>query len=55
MSGACAFTVSMLLRHIVACRLTCRPLLSFLLIIIAMREVAGQHGPWFGIRILRIC
>jgi len=34
------------------CRLTClRPLSSFLLVIIAMRDVAGQHGPWCGSRI----
>ena len=29
----------------------CCPHLGFLLIIIEMKEVAGQHGPWCGIRI----
>jgi len=34
------------------CRVTClRPLPSFLLVIISMKEVAGQHGPWCGSRI----
>jgi len=49
MSGACAFTVLMFLRLVVVCRLTCCPLLSFLLIIIAMKEVAGRmaHGVEF--------
>jgi len=56
MSGACAFTVLMFLRLVVVCRLTyCYPLISFLSVIIAMKEVADQHGPWWGIRILRIC
>jgi len=34
------------------CLVTCvRPLPSFLLVIISMKEVAGQHGPWCGSRI----
>jgi len=38
------------------CRLTClRPLPSFLLVIISMKEVAGQHGPWCGSRIPCVC
>jgi len=29
------------------CRVTCvRPLPSFLLIIVSMKEVASKHGPW---------
>ena len=34
------------------CRLAClRPLSSFMVVIIAMKEVAGQHGPRCGSRI----
>jgi len=34
------------------CRVTCaRPLPSFLLVIVSMKEVAGKRGPWGGSRI----
>jgi len=34
------------------CRVTCvRPLPSFLLVIVSMKEVAGKRGPWCGSRI----
>ena len=34
------------------CRVTCvRPLPSFLLVIVSIKEVAGKHRPWCGSRI----